>query len=359
MESDQYYHSAETYDTAKVRLQKQQYQRKCSCVNCQEDELCGGLWNGTQDLTTVRNISISQKEIHIVVSHCSEDLNFIETLTNGFHIASIHIISKCSQHVKGAPENAKLKLLPNVGRYDHSYAYYITSVLPAKIEETKPRNNDVEDIIVVFLNDNVSEKNHHQPGQWVSFENMIRLASSKNGFACGILPGASKFQPNYQMSAYYDLESLKRFSKREYASRNLYDKDGVNFQSAYPNIRSFYGSLNAGPITTDVVPVCYGGIFATSVKHIQQKDIAVWKAVEKKLTRGDSIEESHFMERLWALLLSRPLEPYQAEALRNASNYIYQLNGMLPMYTGALVRRSTPFWSQLSSTSGSSSDSED
>lgn len=43
------------------------------------------------------------------------------------------------------------------------------------------------------------------------------------------------------------------------------------------------------------------------------------------------------------------------KALRNYSNYIYQLHGMLPMYRGALVRRWSPYWSQMSSTSSGDS----
>eukprot|EP00986_Skeletonema_menzelii_P014270 scaffold9231_cov130-Skeletonema_menzelii.AAC.3 len=32
--------------------------------------------------------------------------------------------------VEGAPENAEIQVLPNVGRNDHTFAYYITSILP-------------------------------------------------------------------------------------------------------------------------------------------------------------------------------------------------------------------------------------
>lgn len=46
----------------------------------------------------------------------------------------------------------------------------------------------------------------------------------------------------------------------------------------------------------------------------------MWKSAEISLSRGDNIEEGHFMERIWGSLLANPLKSYQIEALRRHSH---------------------------------------
>jgi hypothetical protein len=71
-----------------------------------------------------------------------------------------------------------------------------------------------------------------------------------------------------------------------------------------------------GPNTThskdyrehDLVPICYGGVFATQWGQLFSEDAAVtprgWNHIARSLSRGDNILEGHFMERWWAELLS-------------------------------------------------------
>ncbi len=94
-------------------------------------------------------------------------------------LRSIHIISKCGEEVKGAPEGAVVQVLPNVGRCDHTYAYFLTRILPEIVEvEGKHRES-----IAVFVKDDISAANQlHSPLR--SFETLALLASSSNGFAC-------------------------------------------------------------------------------------------------------------------------------------------------------------------------------
>ncbi|KAG7345742.1 hypothetical protein IV203_033273 [Nitzschia inconspicua] len=54
----------------------------------------------------------------------------------------------------------------------------------------------------------------------------------------------------------------------------------------------------------DIVPVCFGGNFVTSWGTIQNSPIRNWTAIVESLSRGDNIEEGHYMERLWAHLFS-------------------------------------------------------
>ena len=75
-----------------------------------------------------------------------------------------------------------------------------------------------------------------------------------------------------------------------------------------------------------IVPVCYGGIFSTSVGQIKKQNVKVdninnvWNKAENLLSRGNNIVEGHFMERTWSILLSNPLPKYQLHALREYSN---------------------------------------
>jgi hypothetical protein len=54
--------------------------------------------------------------ISIVISHCLWPLHWIETLTEGFAIDQITVISKCGKPVEGAPKNAVIHHLPSIGR---------------------------------------------------------------------------------------------------------------------------------------------------------------------------------------------------------------------------------------------------
>ena len=85
----------------------------------------------------------------------------------------------------------------------------------------------------------------------------------------------------------------------------------------------------------EIVQVCYGGAFAAYVSNIKKRDMPIWKALEKTLSRGNNIAEGHYAERSWAYLLSTPLQPFQVEALRNHSDTIQRNIKM----KGALLKK--------------------
>ena len=291
--------------------------QQCKCMNCEEDKTCGGLWkanryDGSDDLAT--------KKIHIVVSHCKSGLDWIPQYVKGYNVESIHVISKCGKTVNGAPEMATIEVLPNVGRCDHTYAYYINKVLDKKVKK-----NEEKDSIVVFLKDDVSRKNMHQGGVWNNFGSLLKLASSDNGFGCGVIPGYRWFEGKLLfLSAYHEVKTLFTFSMAEY-ERNIkgYASDKTDFKSSdFKSLGSWYTSLKAGS-SPPVVQVCYGGVFSASVANIMKRDKAVWSAVEKSLSRGNNIQEGHYAERSWAHLLSTPLQPFQVRSLLTKSNGVF------------------------------------
>ena len=44
-----------------------------------------------------------------------------------------------------------------------------------------------------------------------------------------------------------------------------------------------------------------------SIERIMLAPVDDWNPIVESLSRGDNIEEGHFMERIWASLLSRPM----------------------------------------------------
>jgi hypothetical protein len=100
---------------------------QCRCVACEEDEHCGGLWygsvvrNATRMTTTTTTTttttgttemsstsSSSRTKVHIVISHCKSDLDWLDQFTTGRIVDSITVISKCGAEVRGAPEGTDI-----------------------------------------------------------------------------------------------------------------------------------------------------------------------------------------------------------------------------------------------------------
>ena len=164
---------------------------------------------------------------------------------------------------------------------------------------------------------------------------MIRVASSSNGFACGLIPGFESFNwETFSMSVYHNLTALFEFELDEYHQKGQHQEDdGVAFEWVYANVGELYESLNAAPLP-EIVPVCYGGVFDSSVSNIKKRDMSVWEKVENMLTRGDNIQEGHYVERSWANLFSTPLQPFQVNTMQNISVAVS------PGHTyGALLKR--------------------
>jgi hypothetical protein len=155
----------------------------------------------------------------------------------------------------------------------------------------------------------------------MSLKSLVRIASSSNGFACGATFGRKSKSP------YHDRDTLFDFEIQSYLGETT-NAGGVPFSGSYNTLGEFYNSLNARPSSPGlVVQVCYGGVFAASTENIFKQDMSVWKTVENALERGDSIQEGHFMERIWGVLLATHLEAFQIEALRFHSTEVRIAHG--------------------------------
>lgn len=109
---------------------------------------------------------------------------------------------------------------------------------------------------------------------------LARIASSVNGFACGldIVKGSS-------LSAYHDVKTLLEQKKTSYAKgdRDYKTGDDVTFLSEYKTLGDFYRALNFFPPSYSLVQQCYGGIFAARTENIFQHNMTLWGTLQKAL----------------------------------------------------------------------------
>ena len=85
--------------------------------------------------------------------------------------------------------------------------------------------------------------------------------------------------------------------------------------------------------------MCYGGSFAARRSEIIKWPHEVWRVLATRLTRGDSIAEAHFMERLWGLLLTPSMREDILEALLCATLRVVSSGGYSGMLVGCSCRQ--------------------
>lgn len=323
--------------TQDLQEDKKQNLQKNKKQNLQKDkkqdlmkDIDNGLWLGRHyDGETA---DPHNKDIHVIISHCSQNLKWVTDFVQGYNISSIHIISKCGLPVDDAPEGSTIERMINVGRNDHTYAHYITSILDSKIVEMK---SDEDNSIVVFMKD---KKAAEQNGIELSnFNDMITAAASNRGFGCLSISqrGINGVRRWRYYSAYHITAYLRTFAidKYEYKGFSPAGSNETQFISAYDSLGHMVDSLNIK--TQDIVQVCYNGFFAASVSNIKKINEITWNNIEAVLSRGDNIQEGHFMERLWGALLSTPLTRSETETLIKHSKSVYLMsccyNGVLTM----------------------------
>ena len=253
-------------------------------------------------------------KVSLAVAHCDLPVDWIWNyfLQNGVEFESVHIYSKCGKPLYNLPPEATIVNLPNVGRNDHSFAYHMNHL---------DYTNHTDDDIVFFMKDNMYRLIDHDQffnsTEKRSMSTLIDIASV-NGFGCLEQPlSLLNIYPSY----YFEVESLKRFFNKEAYVRIERDKEStdVPFASEYESFKDWKAALNI-TLQTPYTPVCMGGMFSTTISQIKRHK-SLWKTIEKKLSRGDNIEEGHFAERSWAGLLSKPLSQEAIKKLKNKATH--------------------------------------
>jgi hypothetical protein len=124
-----------------------------------------------------------KSKLSLVISFCDVDLEWVAQLAGTFSYQEVTIYSKCS-FTWGENDLPKgiitVVNLPNVGRCDHSYAYWISNMH----QQLSMENDD--DHVVVFLKDSFDRK--MKMFRRRSLSSMIRIVVTV-GFACIQVPG--------------------------------------------------------------------------------------------------------------------------------------------------------------------------
>ena len=262
---------------------------------------CRGQWLGNFP----KNDRVDDCVYHVVVSHCSADLTWLEHELDSSPctLRSLTIYSKCeltdAEGLSTLADLAHLKLnfshstLQNVGRCDHTYAHHMATIM---------NYDGIDKEVFVFLKDTTKI---HQPGFRRELSEMIQMARGPVSFSCGMIPRAPVRFKYADLSIWHESKELSKFRLKTYKHSAQVYKQKPN-EKRFPSIHDFRRWAESMEIHLPqkaVTPVCYGGNFATSGSQVKKYDRIFWQRVERALSRGNSIEEGHFMERLWAHLL--------------------------------------------------------
>ena len=270
--------------------------------------------------------------VYVVVSHCTQDVSWLQAAISSLNVRKITIYSKCGFPVTGAPSHSNIQFLPNVGRNDHSYIHYILHEL-----------NDVTEGVVLFLKDtnhvhnlrttNLISQQLSGINIKRSFQWMIEESSGPSQFAC-----RQHIARSVGLDSVALYEYLIDFNLLNYASTFQqvynYTSDQKEQFATYPTMESWVDALGL-KLRQPVTPVCYGGVFASTVKRLKEIDRGTLERLEHSVSRGDNIAEGHFMERAWAGLLS--LEPLPDKEILSRRNDTLCLRKALAGYRGHLV----------------------
>ena len=227
------------------------------------------------------------KTLHIVIAMCNVQPNLqpFHEIVKMHDDARIFVISKCGQS-PSLPYNVTVKHVANVGRVDHAYLTYL--------DEHYYNLPDV----AIFIKDSW---NLHTIGP---LKNPMRVLNDakRHGFACGM-----------RLPIWHDIHRLKKFGIGEYKKSHDQNPNGNTVFAKYPFYEEWAKDVGLKQLlstTNEIVPVCYGGSFTVTGENMRRVTKQQYSTLKKSLERGDNIQEGHFMERSWALLLTR--EPSQS-----------------------------------------------
>lgn len=248
------------------------------------------------------------KEIYIsiVISHCESHVHWIPRWAGlNFKIRDITVYSKCGQEVKGL---ARLMMLAptkvikfdNVGRCDHTYAYWIKENYK-EISDGKQNPNDV----VIFMKDNKRFRTMYR-----KIEDVFSLAT-ETGFVCLKKPECDCHKPcnmgRHEPTMMHRQSYSMGFSLDEYARMDR-DKNTVFLNDQYRDLQSWKDAMGIHLPAAETIPVCYNGLFGATKKQVLNQSFETWEKITNSLARADNIIEGHYAERMWASLLSEPDE---------------------------------------------------
>ena len=306
---------------------------------------CGprSLWRGyLNDVLGDKETVLGDREISlkvsIVISHCARALDWFEDATSSLDVRSVTVYSKCGKPVVGAPANARIIQLPNVGRCDHSFAYHMNTLGGAKGMESES--------VVLSVKDTFTSP-HHADLEHRDLTEVVAEASGPAGFSCGKLPNYTLtfdktkpfrkawfdtiFNHGAEWSFWHDVSEISKFTLDSYVSYGWYHNE-LNEEnkklfsvSEVPTFEMWWKMLGA-PELDKIMPVCYSGFFAAQKRNIMYAAPALAR-MQHMLERGDNIIEGHYAERSFAALLLPQLPANITEQILCLANAFRRCKG--------------------------------
>lgn len=264
-----------------------------------EDGIVGDVKAKALGLYPPKRKKLNPPQVSIVVNHCDKELFWLKDFLVNITYTNLTIISKCGYAVVGNPSyRARLMRLPNIGRCDHTFAYWIRRL----VTTPEPTMGLHSDHVVMFLKDNA-----YQTRDYHTAEEMVEIAHHE-GFACALKPFcALPCADVYQATVFHDTSVQQEFYLQQHNRVERDDSSG--FKSDYQDLRDWRERAIGLMLPDDVpTPVCYGGAFAVRAdRFLSSRPLELWQRLEQSLSRGNNIEEGHFAERSWAAMLLPPL----------------------------------------------------
>ena len=281
-----------------------------------ESDSSDALWSGN----VIHGEEALLGNITIVVSHCDQSLNWLNSFLSNKTIHKIFIYSTCGETVHGAPQSAEIiSTNENVG-HNLVYSRWIQNM-----EELKSNNTNE---VVFFLNDLSPFRS--MDWLWWSLDDMLRIVSS-NGFACAETcfpaPRNNKLRGAF-LGPYHSNHQFWNYKPTMYKGFVPW------FNSTFANIGDWFDSLGLSYLgDRRILPVCYGSSFVATKGQLY-KMINPIKQMKIYLEREKDTEENYFAERTWAAILSKPLSAQANVEIRKRTK-MYRCDPDFEMRCGA------------------------
>ena len=219
------------------------------------------------------NIRYSKPSVSVIIAHYKEDLSWVD---NYFpEEFKIYIYSKSDQK-PNVKREFKHKILENVGRCDHTYLYHIIN----NYENLSDFN--------IFITGSANSISHKSK----CLNSIMEKYEGKDLY------------PTWDVNGKYILgmRSFEMKSEKWCATDKSNDTSCKLIKSKFKNLGHFMDEvIKLGNIRK----LIWWGVFSVKKENIQKNDINFYKNVITHLEEGDNLENGHYMERLWGLILSK------------------------------------------------------
>ena len=258
-----------------------------------------------------------------VVVHCTTYLGHLEAIFAMLPVQSVTIYSKCGvmpQLEVRAATRLRIVNASNVGSCDHTYAAHLASL------------RSFRDSTLLFIKDTTFAIPIHQASTtYNALQDVLAAAAGPSGFGCGMHISMWR-----DLAQWHSTKLLGKFKMESYwvnSGRHGPGDKTKRIKSSYANLSMWWvdAKRSADLNLPEVIPVCYGGMFAFRESNARS---VRWAALLPSLR---NLEVNHFMERTWAGVLSRQVPPALLDRTHHLEKRDVPRGTAFNAYPGALV----------------------